>query len=264
MRAKDIVLQPISARDAERMMKSLHYSGKVVNNSQVHFGVFLNGRCGGALSYGPPIVRRKALLAVRDTPWHGMLELNRMALADWLPPHCESRAISVSLRLLKKQWPALQWVQSYSDATQCGDGTIYRASGFFLIGINRNTQMYLFPDGRKLCAISFDRKDGNEKIRRSLGYANSLKTASQIAKEMNAKPLDGYMLRYIYFLDPTCRERLTVPILPYSDLDRLGVRMYKGQRCVSGDIGREGLQPLEGSASLTDTLHSFSDETQDE
>lgn len=256
MRAKDIVLRPIGGRDAERIITSLHYSGKVVQNSQVHFGVFLDDRCGGCLSYGPPLDRRRAMLLVRDTPWSGLIELNRMALADWLPPHCESRAISVSIKLLKKQYPFLQWVQSYSDATQCGDGTIYRAAGFHLISIKRNTKMYLFRDGSVLHETSFDRVKGNTLTRAKIGsFVGPQDTAKQVVKKAGAVPLEGFQIRYVYFIDPTCRERLTMPILPYSELDRMGARMYKGQRRVSGDIGREGLQPLEGSASLTDTLH---------
>lgn len=253
MRAKDIVLRPISARDAERIITSLHYSGKVVQNSQVHFGVFLNDKCGGCLSYGPPISRENTLTLVRATPWHGVIELNRMALADWLPPHCESRAISVSIRLLKKQYPILQWVQSYSDATQCGDGTIYRAAGFHLISIKANTGIWQFPDGRTVAALAL-RRD-KKSIRLKYGITDMLSPTDAVLKKAGATRMEGFQIRYVYFIDPTCRERLTMPILPYSELDRMGARMYKGQRRVSGDIGREGLQPLEGSASLTDTLH---------
>lgn len=44
------------------------------------------------------------------------------------------------------------------------------------------------------------------------------------------KPLDGYQLRYIYFINPSARERLTVPILPFSRIDEMGARMYKGEK----------------------------------
>lgn len=53
--AKRLVVQPISAADAGRIVKSLHYSRKVVNNSQLHLGVFLDGRCGGAMQFGPSL-----------------------------------------------------------------------------------------------------------------------------------------------------------------------------------------------------------------
>lgn len=51
--AKQLRVNPIAARDANRIVRALHYSGKVVNNSQLHLGVFHRGRCGGAMQFGP-------------------------------------------------------------------------------------------------------------------------------------------------------------------------------------------------------------------
>ena len=41
-RAKEIVMKVIPAKVATPFMKAHHYSGKVVNNSTLHFGVFLD------------------------------------------------------------------------------------------------------------------------------------------------------------------------------------------------------------------------------
>ena len=41
--------------------------------------------------------------------------------------------------------------------------------------------------------------------------------------------MQGYMLRYIYFLDKRCKDKLTVPIIPFSKIDEMGAGMYKGQ-----------------------------------
>ena len=49
-------------------------------------------------------------------------------------------------------------------------------------------------------------------------------------KELGARPLSGFQLRYIYFIDSSYRERLTVPELPFSAIDEAGARMYKGER----------------------------------
>lgn len=40
----------------------------------------------------------------------------------------------------------------------------------------------------------------------------------------------GFQLRYIYFIDKKWRKRLTVPEIPFSEIDRIGAGMYKGQR----------------------------------
>lgn len=41
--------------------------------------------------------------------------------------------------------------------------------------------------------------------------------------------MQGYMLRYVYFIDPKWRKRLTVPIIPFSEIDKRGAGMYKGE-----------------------------------
>src|SRR5690349_14104061 len=69
-----------------------------------------------------------------------------MALADWLPKNSESRAISVSMTILKKNYPNLEWVVSFAGGMRCGDGTIYRASGFVLTGFGGGDVLELADD----------------------------------------------------------------------------------------------------------------------
>ena len=75
--------------------------------------------------------------------------------------------------------------------------------------------------------------------------------------EAGFTPLIGFQLRYIYFLDPTYRERLTVPELPYSEIEKRGAGMYLGQPRGRGEIDN-ALQTNEetGGASPTRPLES--------
>lgn len=57
--AKDILLKPIDRKDADALVKRVHYSGKVVNNSQIHIGVFYQGQLEGAMQFGPSLDKRK-------------------------------------------------------------------------------------------------------------------------------------------------------------------------------------------------------------
>ena len=214
--AKRLIVKPISASDASKIVKALHYSGKVVQNSQLHLGVFLDGKCGGAMQFGPSLDKRKMLGLVTGTLWNEFIELNRMAFADWLPRNGESRAIAYAFRWMRRQYPHIKWCVSFADGTQCGDGTIYRASGFVLTGVRENTSIVQRPDG----TIGSELTGG---------------------KHTGGKPLPGFQLRYIYFIDPACKERLTVPILPFSEIDRRGAGMYKGKpRVTSADSGTLG------------------------
>jgi hypothetical protein len=55
----------------------------------------------------------------------------------------------------------------------------------------------------------------------------------RVFKAAGFRPLDGFQLRYIYFLDPSWRARLTVPELPYSAIDEAGAGMYRGVKKAS-------------------------------
>lgn len=261
MRAKDIQVRPISCRDARRIVSSCHYSGKYDTRSSLHFGVFLGGRCGGAMQLGAPLDKRKALAAVEGTGWNNLLDLHRFAFADWLPRNSESRALSVMMRLIKKNYPHIEWVQSYADATQCGDGTIYRASGFDLIGIKKNNSMYKMPDGKVICKIVLEpgfsvRKTGIDNgIKARYGKTGS-ETSGAFLKRIGAKQLPGFQLRYIYFLNKAARERLTVPVIPFSEIKKRGASMYRGKplsvQSIDSDASSDQLE--EGGAIPTCTL----------
>jgi len=245
-RAKDIIVKPISSKDANRIIKELHYSGKVVNNSQLHLGAFLDGKCGGAMQFGVSTDIRRTKGIVTGTKWNGYKELNRMAFADWMPRNGESRAIGYAMRWIKKTYPHIKWILSFADGTQCGDGTIYRASGFNLIGIKENTSLLKLING----SVVSDKSLNNPNHRGPNG-----EMGSTVARREGAVPLPGYQLKYIYFIDPTAKERLTVPILPFSEIERRGAGMYKGKKRVrSVDSDTPAIQAGEGGASPTRTL----------
>jgi len=225
--AKDIVVKPISSRDANALVKRVHYSGKVVMGSQLHFGVFLDERLEGVMQFGPSLDKRNIIGLVEGTGWNSFIELNRMAFSDRLPRNSESRALGVAFRLMKKKYPQLEWVISFSDGTQCGDGTIYRASGFVLTSIKKNKTIWVFPDGERVADLSI--KQAADWQKKKFGRIILGTAALHEAKRMGAKPLPGFQLRYIYFLDSKARERLTVPILPFSKIEEMGASMYRGQ-----------------------------------
>jgi hypothetical protein len=244
MSAKEIVLLPITSAEANALVRRVHYSGKVVNNSQLHIGVYYRGKLEGAMQFGPSLDKRKMLGLVEGTPWNGFLELNRMAFGDALPRNSESRALGIAMRMIRKHAPHVQWVVSFADGTQCGDGTIYRAAGFVLTSIKPNNQIWSFPDGAvaTILVATDTRRPQRGRLLEGSAQAFSRVTATKGNNiketggasmrpfiEAGAKPIPGFQLRYLYFLDPTARQRLTVPILPFSEIERRSAGMYKGQ-----------------------------------
>lgn len=258
--AKDIVVKPITAQASRALCQKFHYSKSFVMNSQLHLGVFLDGKCEGVMAFGPSLDKRKMLGIVEGTEWNGFLELNRMAFSDKLPRNSESRALAVAFRLIRKSYPHIKWVISFADGTQCGDGTIYRAAGFLLTGITKNKTLIEWG-GKKFTDLTLRLALREKRLADLVGPELASRIpASKIGSmkpffDAGAKALDGFQLRYIYFLDPSWRPRLTQPVLPFSKISEAGARMYKGNRPGSSDNAAPAFQAGEGGASPTPGLH---------
>ena len=228
--AKAIRIAPIARHDANNLVRRLHYSGKVVNNSFLHLGVFLDGRLEGAMQFGHSMDKSKLIGLVRGTGWNDFAELNRMAFSERLPRNSESRAIAIAMRMLHQHAPHMQWVVSFADATCCGDGTIYRAAGFDLTGITQNSTMVIMPDGTRCANLVLTADWDCPIVRRycqALGIPHRYRALSEWYK-LGARMAPGFQLRYLYFLDRSARERLTVPIMPFSAIAQAGATMYRG------------------------------------
>lgn len=210
-RAKEIVIKVIPAKIANDFIKKHHYSGKVVPNSKLHFGAFLNNNLHGVMSFGASINKKGTQNLVKGTGWNEFIELNRMAFDDCLPKNSESRCISIAIKLIKKHAPHIKWIISFADACSCGDGAIYRASGFVLTDIRTNDALRVNPITK-------------EKMHTITAYHNQNKDFK------NWERLKGYQLRYIYFIDKSFRQQLTVPEIPFSKIAEMGAGMYKGKK----------------------------------
>lgn len=229
--AKRVIVQPIDRASADECVRRWHYSGRPYSKSRLHLGVYLDGALLGAMQFGQPLQPSHLIGLVDGTGWNGFVELNRMAFSDKLPKNSESRCLAVAMRLLRKHAPHVEWVVSFADGTQCGDGTIYRASGFVLTGIKQNSSLWRAPDGRVVSDVGVRTSDKLMRELRCTGSSRSM-TAAGLRK------LEGFQLRYLYFLNESARARLTVPVLPFSAIDAAGARMYRGKpRVRSADSG---------------------------
>lgn len=261
MTVKDMRIEGIAAKDANEFVRKHHYSGKVDTRSQLHFGVFWEGRLEGVMQFGPSIDKNKSVGLVRDTRWNAFIELNRLAFTDRLPKNAESRAISVAMKLIKKNAPHIEWCLSYADGTQCGDGTIYRAAGFHLLKITPNKSMWRMPDGDVICKIVLEpgfSPHGSQKNTVKSRYGKTgTETSTSFLKRIGAECLGGYQLKYIYFLNPAARERLTVPILSYSEIAKQGAQMYRGKRLDSVITNTSSFHDETGGVNPTSRLHTI-------
>ncbi len=221
-RAKEIIVKVIPSKIANDFVKKHHYSGKVVPNSTLHFGCFLDNNLHGVMSYGPSINKKGTINLVEGTGWNEFIELNRMAFDDYLPKYSESRCIAISIKLIKKHAPQIKWIISFSDGTQCGDGTIYRASGFALVGVAVSGQVFNFNGNVVHGKILWDKSLVK-------GWTVSDSCMQKLRDNGHTiERLNGYQLKYVFLIDKT--RKITVPILPFSKIDEMGAGMYKGKK----------------------------------
>lgn len=253
-KVKSIYVQPILQADAKKAVTQWHYSKKVDPRSQLHFGVFSQNVCHGVMQFGPSIDKHKTRPLISDTRWNGFLELNRMAFSDYLPKNTESRALSVAFKIIKKKYPFIEWIITYADGAQCGDGAIYRATGFWLTQIRKNKTMWKFQDGSVHSSLAFTIA-GSTSLRRCYGWLPT-DTWGSFTKRVGAKPIPGYQLRYIKPLHTIDPSRLNFEILPYSAINLIGAGMYRGKakRAQSIEIDATTDQVVEGSENLTCAL----------
>jgi len=232
MSAKDLIVKIIDSKTANLFIKRNHYSGKIVNNSKLHFGVFIENSLHGVMSFGSALDKRKMLGLVKNTQWNDFLELNRMAFDEKLPRNSESRALSIAFKLIKKNAPHIKWIISFADGTQCGDGIIYRASGFYLIGIKKSFNLCRLTNGQVIHKMTLEsnplakREELNGKTYYDI--TGGIYNFKKYVNFVNAEILEGFQLKYIYFLDKQCLKNLTVPIIPFSKIKEVGAGMYKG------------------------------------
>jgi len=215
-RAKEIIVKVIPAKIANEFVRKWHYSGKVVPNSILHFGCFLDDKLHGVMSFNPSINKKGTINLVEGTGWNEFIELGRMAFDDYLPRNSESRCLSIAIKQIQKEAKHIRWVISFADGTQSGDGAIYRATGFKLVGIVENTALRVNPKtGEPMHIIQ----------------SSHLKIPSRTFTSW--QPLKGKQLKYIYLIDKSCK--ITVPILPFSKIDEMGAGMYKGKKITQAE-----------------------------
>ena len=201
-------VQPVPIRVAKTMIVHNHYLHSLPGGTQLAFGVFLDSSLLGALTIGcgPSQAYRLVVGASRDD----CAVLTRLWLDDELPANSESRVIGVVLRALRRS-TSLAFLFSYADPTQGHVGTIYQATGWLYTGLSQAMPLYDLGDGVPRHSRSFAHSYGTRSLKHFRNRGIDVRLISQSAKH-----------RYVHLLDPSAREHLTVPVLPYPKQEAVG------------------------------------------
>ena len=146
---KNYYMTEIDAKIARELINKYHYSHKVVPNSKLHLGVFdkTNNKLIGVLQYGTPMNASKTpQKLVEDSNKNEMYELNRMAMLDEAPKFCESQAIGLSIKYIKRFKPNIKWLLSFSDGKEGNVGIIYQATNWDYYGYKISDSFYKLDD----------------------------------------------------------------------------------------------------------------------
>ena len=130
----EFLVKLVPRGDAARIIETRHYSRRIVRNSFLHLGVFIDGALLGILQFGWPMNPKGSVSIIRVADYRRLIELNRMWLDDAAPRNSESRALAYAMRLIGRVRPGVVAVQSFADS-RCGlKGVVYQAAGFRYFG----------------------------------------------------------------------------------------------------------------------------------
>jgi hypothetical protein len=131
---KSFYVKLIPSVTANKIICDNHYSKSICKGSKHHFGVFLEDEMLGVIQWGSAINSMSGSNIVPGLQFDEWRELNRMWVDDRAPKNTESRAISYTIKTLKKIYPRLKMVQSFADERCGGLGVVYQACSFGFYG----------------------------------------------------------------------------------------------------------------------------------
>ena len=200
----DFYVKEIERSLANDLIVKNHYSKKFYNATYIHLGLFNENDIIGVLQYGYAMNPASCASVVDGTQKNEYLELNRMWIADDVGQYPESRAISYSIKYIKRKYPKIKWIQSFADERCGGFGIVYQACSFSYYGEHKS---------------DFWELDGET-------FHNSIKTSIKAGKRgflllndlKNKERIKKYSLRqfrYIKFLDKREKKKCLLKEQPY-------------------------------------------------
>lgn len=196
-----ILIRPIPLITAKTILEHSHYLHSFPGGTKLTFGTFVNHRLLGAITLGcGPFL---AYHLVDNASPEDCLTLTRLWLSDELPRNSESRVLGIIIRTLRHN-TNIKFLVSYSDPAAGHIGIIYQATGWLYTGRSSAMPLYDLGDGHARHSRSLAHTLGSHSTQYFADHGIDITLIPQKAKH-----------RYIYFLNPSWKQRLNVPVLPY-------------------------------------------------
>ena len=191
-------IKKIKQNMANEIIVKNHYSHKYYNLSYIHLGLFINGEMLGVLQYGYALNPASGANIVPGTGNKEYLELNRMWIDDKADKNTESKAISYSIKYIRRAFPKVCFIQSFADERCCCFGIVYQACSFDYFG--EHTSVFWEYNGEYYHNIQMTADKRNKELKDNKDEA--------IRHELR-------QFRYIKFLNKRARKKCTLTIKPY-------------------------------------------------
>jgi hypothetical protein len=198
----EFYVKEIPRSQANKIIIENHYSKKFYNATYIHLGVFNNLGIIGVLQYGYAMNPASQASVVLGTSIDEYLELNRMWIKDDIGEYPESRAISSSIKYIKRKYPKIKWIQSFADERCGGFGIVYQAASFNFYG--EHSSIFWTLENEIYHNSLMTR---NPKLSKSAAYLQSKK---EIAEKSELR-----QFRYIKFINQKWKKKCLLKEMPY-------------------------------------------------
>ena len=198
---RQIEVRTIAPAVARDVFERHHYLHSMPAGTRFCFGVFVGDRLLGAVSLGVGPLNAHRLVD-GALPIDG-LTLTRLWLDDALPLNSESHVLGVVVRALRR-FTKVKFLVSYADPAAGHVGTVYQAAGWLYTGTSEDQPLMDLGDGvpRHLRTVASAFGTHSARYFRRLGLP--VRFVPAVPKH-----------RYVVLVDPSWRDRLRVPVLPY-------------------------------------------------
>lgn len=123
-------VEPTISTELDRWISERHYLKSVPAGARLRLWIIDDySQRIGAMMWGRP--------TARSLNQESLLELTRMYLIDETEPFAESRALALARKHIRKHLPTINGLLAYSSTGEGHEGTIYRADGWFALGLTK-------------------------------------------------------------------------------------------------------------------------------
>ena len=146
---KNAIIRKCTRKQAKKIILEYEWLG-TLPPSTIYFGIFFENICGGVVCYvmNGGGINTARMYGVKNK---NVAYLCRGACSYWTPSGSASKLISMSLKLIKKEYSYAKVAHAYSDTDAGEYGTVYQATNWICLGkygsgatqlLDRNNKIY--------------------------------------------------------------------------------------------------------------------------